>query len=122
MPFRLCLFRADEGLGSPFTWDREHREPLGTRDEVKAALDQVLRGIRWSESGGLLFASGPFDGEEHAYEITLFGQPDDTLLEITVYSRPPAIRAIMTGLDLNYCYAQETGDIHFPLQPGDAPD
>lgn len=119
MPFRLSLFRATEGLGPMSTWEREHREPLGSRDEVKAALDQVLQGLRWTESSGLLFASGPFDGEEHAYEISLFGQPGETLMDIGVYSRPPAVRTIMSGLGLNYCYAQESDELYFPFKAGD---
>ena len=119
MPFRFSLFRAVEGLGPMSKWDREHRESLGSRDEVKAALERVLRGLRWTESSGLLFASGPFDGEEHAYEITLFGQADEPLMDISVYSRPPAIRTIMSGLGLNYCYAQESGELCFPFKAGD---
>src|SRR5690349_10977956 len=110
MPFRLALFRAAEGLGSMYTWEREHREPLGTRNQVRAALEGILPGLRWEESSERLFASGAFDGEEHAFEVTLFGGADEILLEIDVYSGPPAIRAIMSGLGLNYCQAQESGE------------
>jgi len=119
MPFRLSLFRAIEGLGPLSTWDREYREPLGSREEIKAALERVLGGMHWSESDGMLFASGPFDGEEHAYEISLFGQPHATLLEIDVYSAPPAIRIVMSGLGLNYCYAQASDQLRFPFKAGD---
>ena len=119
MPFQFSLFRAVEGLGPMSTWDREHREPLGSRDEVKAAIERVLPGLRWRESDGLLFASGSLDEEEHAYEITLFGHSDDVLMDITVYSRPPAIRAIMSGLGLNYCYAQDSGALCFPFEADD---
>jgi hypothetical protein len=119
MPFRLSLFRAVEGLGPMTAWEQEHREPLGTRDDVKAALQQVLPDLRWEESSGMLFAAGAFDGEEHAFEITLFGAPDVVLMDIGVYSRPPAIRAIMSGLRLNYCHAQESGELRDPFQAGD---
>jgi hypothetical protein len=119
VPFRLSLFRAAEGLGPLHDWEREHREPLGKRDEVRSALDAVLPGLRWEDSGGMLMASGPFDGEDHALEITLFGQADETLLDIGVYARPPAVRAIMSGLRLNYCYAQESGEPSFPFEAGD---
>lgn len=119
MPYRFSLFRAAEGLGPPLAWDREHRQPLGTRDHVRTALDGVLPGLGWEESNGLLFASAPFDGQEHAVEVTLFGDPDEILLEIGVYARPPAIRAIMSGLRLNYCYGQESGALHFPFKAGD---
>ena len=119
MPFRLSLFRAVEGLGPLTEWDREHRTPLGTRDQVQAALDGILQGLRWKASDGMLFACGPFDGEEHAFEVTLFGQPDEVLLDIDVYSRPPAIRAIMSALGLNYCYAQESDELYFPFEAGD---
>jgi hypothetical protein len=119
MPFRLSLFRAEEGLGPPSSWEREHREPLGTREPVRAALDAVLPGLRWTESNGMLFASGPFDGEDHAFEITLFGQPGETLLDVAVYAAPPAIRAIMSGLRLNYCFAPESGELRWPFRAGD---
>jgi hypothetical protein len=119
MPFRFSLFRAIEGLGPLSTWEREHREPLGSRDDVRAALDRVLPSLHWEESSLMLFASGPFDGEEHALEITLFGRPDETLMDIVVYSRPPAIRAIMSELGLSYCYAQESDELHFPFKAGD---
>ena len=118
MPFRLSLFRAIEGLGPLTTWEREHSEPLGTRDDLKAALESILSGLHWEESTQRLFASGPFDGEEHAFEITLFGRPDETLMDIDVYARPPVIRAIMSGLGLNYCYAQESGELLFPFEAG----
>jgi hypothetical protein len=112
MPFRLSLFRAIEGLGPMTSWEQEHREPLGTRDEIKAALEGVLPDLRWEASGRMLFASGPFDGEEHALQISLFGSSADVLLDISAYSRPPAIRAIMSGLRLNYCYAQESNELY----------
>ena len=60
MPFRFSLFRAPEGLGPLQTWEQEHREPLGTRSEIRSALDQVLSGLRWDESPRMSFASGPF--------------------------------------------------------------
>lgn len=119
MPFQFSLFRAAGGLGPMSTWEREHREPLGTRDDVKAALDAVLPELRWEESTGMLFGSGALDGEEHRYEISLFGGPGETLLDIDVYARPPAIRAIMSGLGLNYCYAAESGELLFPFEAGD---
>lgn len=119
MPFRFSLFRAAEGLGPMSTWECEHREPLGTRDAVRAALDKVLAGLRWQESDGALFASGPFGPEEHAIEITLFNLPHEPLMDIDVYAAPPAIRAIMSGLGLNYCYAPESGELCFPFEAGD---
>ncbi len=119
MPFRFSLFRAPDGLGPMSTWEREHRQPLGRRDDVKAALDAVLPGLRWEESSGMLFGSGAFDGEEHAYEISLFGGPGETLLDVDVYARPPAIRAIMSGLGLNHCHAAESGDVLFPFEVAD---
>ena len=119
MPFRLSLYRAADGLGPMHTWEHECRQPLGTRSDLKAALGSVLEGLRWEESEGLLFASCPFDGDEHACEIWLFGEPTDTLFDIGVYALPPAIRAIMSGLGLNYCYAQESGERRFPFEAGD---
>ena len=119
MPFRFNLFRAPEGLGPLQTWEQEHREPLGTRSEIRSALDQVLSGLRWDESPSMSFASGLLEGEAHAFEISLFGAADDILMEIDVYSRPPAIRAVMSGLRLNYCYAQESGKLCFPFEAGD---
>jgi hypothetical protein len=119
MPFRLSLFRAVEGLGPMTTWDREHREPLGKRDNVKALLEGILPVLRWRESSRLLFASGPFGAEEHAFEITLIGSPDETLMDISVYACPPVVRTIMSGLILNYCYAQDSGELCFPFKAGD---
>ena len=119
MPFLLSLFRAVDGLGPLSTWERDHREPLGSRAEVKAALERFLPGLRWRESSRLLFASGPFDGDEHAYEISLFGEPDETLRDICVYSLPPAIRAIMSGLGLNYCYALGSDALYLPFEAGE---
>lgn len=119
MPFRFSLFRARDGLGPMSTWDREHRQPLGGRHEVKAALERVLPQVRWEESDAMLFGSGPFGGEGQAYEITLFGRAGETLMDIGVYARPPVVRAIMTGLGLNYCHAEESGELRFPFEAGD---
>ena len=52
-------------------------------------------------------------------EIQGFGEPTDVLLDIAVYSAPPAIRAIMAGLDLNYCYGSESGELYSPFEAGD---
>jgi hypothetical protein len=119
MPFQLSLYRAAEGLGPLITWDREHRLPLGTRGELRAALDRLLPGLRWSESGHLLFASGPFGAEDHALELTLHGGPDEVLLDFHVYAFPPPIRAIMSGLGLNYCYALEACELYDPFSAGE---
>ena len=101
------------------TWEQEHREPLGTRDEIKAALEAVLSELRWKESERLLFASGPFGGEEHAFELSLFGAPNEILMDVDVYAAPPAVRAIRSGLRLNYCYAQQSGELRDPFKAGD---
>lgn len=119
MPFLLNLYRAADDLGPMHTWECEHRQALGHREELKVALEQILEGLRWRESDGACFASGPFNGEDHAFEIWLFGEPTDVLLDIAVYASPPAIRAIMAGLDLNYCYASESGELYRPFEAGD---
>ena len=116
MPFRMSLYRARVDVGPMHTWEEEHRQPLGSRNDVKAALEHILKDLRWEESDDLLFASCPFDGKEHACEIWLLGGPADALLDIDVYSSPPAIRAIMSGLDLNHCYASESGELYYPFQ------
>jgi hypothetical protein len=119
MPFQLSLYRAAEGLGPLDTWDREHRQPLGNKAQLRAALDQLLPGLRWEDHGSLLFASGPFGKDEHALELSLFGEPEEALLDVRVYSFPPPIRVIMSGLDLNYCYAEESGQLYYPFAAGD---
>jgi hypothetical protein len=119
MPFRLSLYRAPEDLGPIHSWDDEHREPLGTREELKAALDGVFPQLVWEESEHMLCVSCSFNGEEHACEITLFGAPGETLLDISIYSGPPAVRVVMSSLNLNYCYALESGEMYFPFAAGD---
>lgn len=119
MPFRLALYRAPDGLGPMHTWEREHRAPLGSRAQLRSALDALLPALRWEASDALLLASGPFGAEEHAVEITLFGTAADALLDISVYARPPAVRAIMSRLALNYCYAQESGQLYWPFEAGE---
>ncbi|MBC5786146.1 hypothetical protein H8N03_24620 [Ramlibacter sp. USB13] len=119
MPFQLTLFRAPDGIGPMHAWDREHREPLGTRDAVRAALDAAIPGLRWESSNDMLFASGPFGGEGHAIEIILFGASEETLLDFRVYAGPPPVRAIMTALGLNHCQALESGAIYFPFEAED---
>lgn len=119
MSFQMSLYRAAEGLGPPVAWEQEHRQPLGTKAELRQSLDRLLPGLRWSESGELLFASGPFGGEEHALELSLFGGPHERLLDFSVYASPPAIRLIMSGLDLNYCCAVESCTLRDPFAAGD---
>lgn len=119
MTFQLTLFRAPEGVGSLDTWDREHRELLGTKSEVRAALDRALPGLHWREHGGLWFAAGPFAGEDHAIEISLYGAPQEQLLDFRVYALPPAIRAVMTALELNHCFAMDSCSPRFPFEAGD---
>jgi len=119
MPFKFSLYRAPAGLGSLWNWDCEQREPLGTRAEVKAALDAVLPGLRWQAANDLLWASGPFADDEHAIELSLFGPPEEPLMDISVYAAPPGLRAIMSGLRLNYCCAKESGELRDPFNAGD---
>ena len=119
MPFQLSLYRAPEGLGPLVTWDQEHRVPLGTKAELREALDRLLPELCWSESHDLLFASGPFDGEEHALELSLFGGSDEQLVEFQIYASPPPIRLIMEGLGLNYCYAVESCELRDPFSAGE---
>lgn len=119
MPFQLSLYRAAEGLGPLTAWDREHRLPLGTRTELRAALDRLLPGLRWRDSGDVLFAAGPFGNEDHALELSLHGRPDEVLLDFHVYALPPPIRVIMSGLDLNYCYAVDSGALYHPFAAGE---
>jgi hypothetical protein len=119
MPFRLSLYRAPEGLGPLDTWECEHRDPLGTREELKAALERVFGRLSWDTRENMLCASSPFATDPHAGMIWLFGEPGEMLLEISVYGTPPPIRAIMSNLGLNYCYAQESGELYRPFEAGD---
>jgi hypothetical protein len=119
MPFQLSLYRATDGLGPIHTWEREYREPLGTKNELRTALDQLLPELRWEDCGQLLVASGSFAAEEHALELSLFGEPDEMLLDFRVYAFPPPIRVIMSGLNLNYCSADESGELYYPFAAGD---
>lgn len=118
MPFQLSVYRAAEGLGPMTEWGKEHREPLGTRDEVQAAVDQVFPDLCWEEYNGFLFASTHPD-DDHGFEITLHGERTDKLLDISIYSFPPAVRRLMSGLNLNYCFAPESGELYFPFKAGD---
>jgi hypothetical protein len=119
MPFQMSLYRAADGLEPPVTWEREHRQPLGTKAELRQELDRLLPRLRWSESGELLFASGPFGAEEHALELSLFGGPNEQLLDFNIYASPPPIRLIMSGLGLNYCCAVESCELRDPFAAGD---
>ena len=119
MPFQLSLYRAQDGLGPMDAWECEHREALGTREALASALDRLLGPLSWNASDGMLWTSAPFDADEHACEISLHGEPGETLLEISVYSAPPAVRAIMSGLGLNHCYAQESCALYLPFEAGD---
>lgn len=119
MSFWLSLYRAPNGLSPIHEWDKEQRQALGTRGDVQASLDRLFQPIRWELSDTLAWACYPNDDSTHPREITLHGKPEDALLEISIYSGPPAIRTVMTALALNYCYAQESGKLYFPFATGD---
>jgi hypothetical protein len=119
MPFRLSLYRAPEGLGPLSTWDQEHRYALGTREELKTSLERVFGPLSWDTHEQMLWASCPFNQDTHACEVWLFGKAGEMLLEISVYSAPPPVRAIMSELKLNYCYAQESGELYLPFEAAD---
>lgn len=119
MPFRLTLYRAEQGLGPLDSWECEHREPLGTLEELKASIEGVFPGTSWEESDGMSRASCSFEGNDDACEITLFGTPGETLLDVSIYAAPPPVRALMSALDLNYCHASESGELYFPFDAGD---
>lgn len=118
MPFQLTLYRAPEGVGPIHTWDREYRQPLGTKQQVRASLDRALPGLRWEDHGTWWFAAGPFAGEDHAVEISLHGGSSDVLLDVLIYALPPPVRAVMSALDLNYCFAMESCQLYWPFEAG----
>lgn len=119
MAFLFSLYRAPEGLGPMHEWDCEHRSPLGTREQLERALEPVLGPLSWETDEGASWASCSFAGDAHACELWLFGDAGETLLEVSVCAAPPAIRAIMAGLSLNYCYSAESGRLYFPFEPDD---
>ena len=119
MPFQLCLYRAPEHVGPINTWDREHRQSLGTRLELRAALVELLPGLCWNVGDRLLFATGPFANEEHAVELSLHGKSDEVLLDFLVYASPPVVRVLMSGLNLNYCFAVDSGELRYPFEAGE---
>jgi hypothetical protein len=119
MPFQLTLYRAADDVGPMNTWQEDHRRLLGTKSDVRAALDRVLPGLTWTEEGLLWFAVGPFSGQDHAVEISLHGDAHEPLHDFRIYASPPPIRAIMTALDLNYCFAVDSCELYFPFEAGD---
>ena len=100
-------------------WEREHRDALGTRKELKASLDRIFGQLSWKVSGDMLSSSVPFNGNEHACEVSLLGEPGETLFDVSIHSAPPAVRAIMSGLNLNYCYAHESCELYLPFSADD---
>lgn len=47
------------------------------------------------------------------------GGEDEPVLYVITYSGPPAIRALMTSLGLNYCYASESDELYHPFAAGE---
>ena len=120
MPFRLSLYRAPDGVGPMHEWEEEHRETLGTRAEVQTRIGQVFPQLHWDEGSDATFASWfPEANPSEGFEITLFGAPDEPINEVSMYSFPPPIRLLMSGLRLNHCYASESGELRFPFELGD---
>jgi hypothetical protein len=115
--FNLDLYRAPEGLGPWSTWTEMHARPLGTRAGVQARLDAVLHPIRWAVSDAGAYASYAYDDAGLPREIQLTGAEDETLVDISVHSGPPAIRVHMTALGLSYCYAPESDELYRPFEP-----
>jgi hypothetical protein len=119
MPFQLTLYRAADGLPPLIEWDQEHRQPLGTKSQLRLLLDAALAGLKWSDHGVLWSASGPWGGEEHAFELSLYGRPDEELLDFRIYASPPPIRVIMRALGLNYCFSMDSCKLYYPFEAGD---
>lgn len=120
MPFRLSVYRAPDGIGPMHEWEEEHREELGTRREVQEEIGRTFPHLRWDETDGMAFASfSPEDDPARGFEISVFGAPGDVVNEVWIHSFPPNVRALMSGLRLNHCYAAESGDMYFPFEAGD---
>lgn len=116
MSFDLFLYRAPEGLGPWSTWTEMHAQPLGTRREVQAQIDTVFRPQRWELSADGAWACYEYDDARLPREIRLTGAEDEVIRYLSIYSAPPAVRALMLALGLNYCYAPESDVLYRPFE------
>lgn len=116
MSFSFYLYRAAEGLGPWSTWTEMHAQPLGTRRELQARIEQAIPAQRWELSDKAAWAFYEFDDSRFPRELTLMGAEDEVLLYVITYSGPPAIRTLMTALGLNHCYAPESDTMYFPFE------
>ena len=120
MSFDFYLYRAAPGLGSLLDWEDDHAEPLGSLGELRAHIASMFPLLQWEESpDGSWTATGRSDASEPR-ELSLRPAHGEMVRFVIAYASPPALRKIMTSLNLNYCCAPESGELRDPFSVGDA--
>ena len=118
MSFDFHLYRAAPGLPSLLEWERDHAEPLGEAHELRQRIGALFPSLTWQAlPDGALDAQGTGASAE-PIELTLRAAGDGQVQFVVTYASPPALRQLMSVLQLNYCCAPESGKLRDPFSVG----
>ena len=107
MSYDFELYRAAPGLGALSTWDREHREPLGRADEVRARIAARFPTLAWEADRAGRWRAHGADEDGAPREVRIPVEEDGGVLYVIAYAGPRVLRGLMDAIGATYCYAAE---------------
>jgi hypothetical protein len=100
-----------------------HAEPLGTAEDVMAALSTVYPAIRWQRTGMknpvFWHGHGPNGVNEPYLDVLLQEEAGGTHFVVLNKAAPSVMRKIMEAMRLNYVCAIEAEELVDPYAYGD---
>jgi hypothetical protein len=116
MSWHVYLYRAAAGHGSMNGWEQMHAEPLGTADELKARLAELLPDVRWSPvdvpgtRGWSGLGSNALDAPYVDVQVL---EHEPSCCRFVTLNKPDVAtrRRIMRELGLNHACVPESGEL-----------
>ena len=119
MSFDFYLYRAAPGLGPFLEWEEDHAEPLGPPGELRVQIDAAFPSLQWTTNTDGSWTAVDTGEAPGLRELSLRATRGKQVQFVVAYASPPALRMLMTTLELNYCCAPESGDLRHPFSVGE---
>jgi hypothetical protein len=118
MAFYFDLYRASPDAPPLHRWVSNLAEPLGSAATVQARIATLFPELFWSTKQGAVVSGSTRGLPSECISVLLQELEGLNVFFVSVAASPPVLRRLMNEFGLNFCCAQESGEMRNPFTVG----
>jgi len=119
MSFFFSLYRAAASAPPLLSWEANLAQPIGTSADVRRRVADLLPQLHWSDRTEIGFSAHTRGQVDECISIYLREFEPDTVSMLSTDASPSVLRLLMSEFQLNFCCAEESGEMRDPFSVGD---